>query len=120
MVILHNIFRHGRHQRVRQDKGGEHREDDRLRHRLEQLAGDAAEIEEREPDDRDAERGDERRDDDLIGGVDDGLFQRLTHFDMAIDIFDHHGRIVDENADGQRQSAQGHDIDRLSEHDAGR
>ena len=42
-------------------------------------------------------------------------FERLAHFDMAIDILNHHGRIVDQNADGQRQPAQGHDIDRLAE-----
>ena len=71
-------------------------------------------MEEREPDDRDAERGYERRDDDLIGGVDDGLLQRLAHFHVAVDILDHHGRIVDQNADGKRQAAQRHDVDRLA------
>ena len=87
MVSLQHIFRHGRHQRARQDEGGEHRDDDRLRHRLEQPAGDAAEIEEREPDDRDAERGDERRDDDLIGGVDDRLSPAACPFRDGVSIF---------------------------------
>ena len=72
-------------------------------------------MEEREPDNRDAERGDERRDDDLIGGVDDGLLQRFAHFHMAVDILDHHGRIVDQNADGKRQPPQCHDVNRLAE-----
>ena len=44
---------------------------------------DAAEIEERKPDDGDAQRGDERRDDDLIGGVDDRRLQRLVHGEMV-------------------------------------
>ena len=114
VVSLQNILRHGRHQRVRQDKGGQHREDDRFCHRREHPAGDAAEMEQRDPDDRDGERGDERRENDLIGGIDDRLLQRLAHGEMGVDIFDHDGGVVDENADGQRQSAQGHDIDRLS------
>ena len=100
-----HVLRHSRDQGARQDEGGEHRDDDRLRHRLEQVAGDPAEFEERKPDDRDAQGGDQRRDDDLVGGLDDGLFERFAHFDMAIDVLDHHGRIVDQNADGQRQPA---------------
>ena len=67
-----------------------------------------------------AERGDERWEQDLIGGVDDRLLQRRTRREVRIDIFDHDGGVVDENADGQRQSAQGHDIDRLLRARAGR
>ena len=47
------------------------------------------------------------------GRIDDGLFERLAHFEMPIDILDHHGGIIDQNADGQRQSAQGHNVNRL-------
>jgi hypothetical protein len=92
---LHHMVRHGRHQRERQDERGEHRDDDRLRHGLEQVTGDAAKLEKRVPDDRDAEGGDERREDDLLGGIDDGLLKRLVHGEMAINILDYHSRIVD-------------------------
>src|SRR5437016_4621330 len=86
MVTLHHVFGHGRHQRERQDEGGEHCDDDRLRHGSEQVAGDAAELEEREPDDRDGQRGDQGGNDDLIGGVDDTALQRLAHCEMAVNV----------------------------------
>ena len=73
-------------------------------------------MEHRDPYDRDGECSNERWEKDLVGGVDDRFLQRRTRFDVRVDIFDHDGGVVDENADGQRQSAQGHDIDRLSEH----
>lgn len=75
MVTLHHIFGHGWHQGARQDEPGQHRDDNRLRHGSEQVAGYVAELEERQPDDCDAQGGDERRHNDLIGRVDDGLFQ---------------------------------------------
>ncbi len=34
-------------------------------------------------------------------------------FEVAVDVLDLHGRIVHQNADGQRQAAQGHDVDGL-------
>ena len=46
--------RHGRRQGAGQDERGDHREDDRLRERQEQVAGNAAELEQRQPDDADA------------------------------------------------------------------
>ena len=72
-------------------------------------------MEHRDPYDRDGECSNERWEKDLVGGVDDRFLQRLTCGEVRVDIFDHDGCVVDENADGQCQSAQGHDIDRLSE-----
>ena len=69
--------RHGRRQRARQDEGGDHREDDRLGQRQEQVAGNAAELKQRQPDDADAQRGYEGRHDDLVGRVDDRGLQPL-------------------------------------------
>src|SRR5574337_1938138 len=76
MVTPHHIFRHGRHQCARKDERRDHGDHDGLRHGLKQIAGTAGEPEERQPGDRDAQGRDERRDDDLIGGVDDGLEAR--------------------------------------------
>ncbi len=39
--------------------------------------------------------------------------QRLTHRVVAMDILDLDGRVIDQHADRQRQTAQRHDIDRL-------
>src|SRR5215470_14097825 len=39
---------------------------------------------------------------------------------MPIDILDRDGRIVDENTDRERKSAQGHDVERLAKRGEGR
>ena len=113
MVRLQDIFGHGRHQCVRQDEGGNHRIDNRFRHRWEDPAGEPSQMKQRDPDNRDGECGHECGEEDLIGGIDDCLFQGLALGEVGIDIFDHHRGVVDENADGQRQSAQGHNVNRL-------
>ena len=35
----------------------------------------------------------------------------LSLFEIPIDVFDRYGRIVDQDSDRQRQSAEGHDVD---------
>ena len=35
----------------------------------------------------------------------------LALFEMPVDVFDRHGRFVDEDADGERKAAQGHDVE---------
>ncbi len=47
-------------------------------------------------------------------GIQDRLPLGLSHFQVLVDILDGHCRLVDKDADGQRQSAQGHDIDGLA------
>ena len=41
------------------------------------------------------------------------MLQVPARFEIAVDVFDCHGCVIDQNTDGQRQSAQGHDIDGL-------
>ena len=49
---------------------------------------------------------------DLRRAVEDRLLEFLARFEIAIDVLDGDGGVVDQDADGQRQSAQGHDVDR--------
>ena len=42
----------------------------------------------------------------ICGSVEDRLAQRLSEADIAVDVFDFHGRIVDQNADRQSQPTQ--------------
>ncbi len=42
---------------------------------------------------------------------------RPCPFEIAIDVLDRHRGVVHQDADGQRQSAQGHDVDRLAQRD---
>ena len=39
--------------------------------------------------------------------------QWFTHGNMAFDVFDNHSAVVDENADRQGESTQGHGVQRL-------
>ena len=52
---------------------------------------------------------------DLRRAFENGLSRSLAFLEMALDVFDRHGGVVDQDADGQRQSAQGHDVDGLAE-----
>ena len=61
------------------------------------------------------ERGDQRGDGDLRRAVEDGLLDLLARFEIAVDVLDFDGGVVDQDADGQRQAAEGHDVDGLAE-----
>ena len=50
---------------------------------------------------------------DLLRAVEDGGLDVLALLEMPVDVLDGDGCIVDQNADGQRQSAQRHDVERL-------
>ena len=76
---------------------------------------DPAEEEHGHEDDADGEGGDEGGDGDLRGAVEDGRLDLLSLFQKAIDVFDGDGGVVDQDADGQREASQGHDVDGLSQ-----
>ena len=116
MLIAQQKMRHRRHQRVGQDVGGDHREHDRHRERAEEIAGDAAEREQRHEGDADAKQRDRRRRHDLLRAPGDGgqnVLAVLLH--VAVDVLDRDGRVVDQNADRQRQAAERHHVDGLAE-----
>jgi len=109
------IFGEGRDQRARQDIGRQHGEADRLRQRHEQVTRDAVQEEHRHEHDADAQRRHQRRDGDLARAVQDGFLDFFPLLEMRVDALDRDGRIVDQDADGEHQPAQGHDVDRLAE-----
>ena len=115
MMAAHQIIGHGRHERARQDERADQRKDHRLGHRPEQIAGDAAELEHRYEHDAEAQQCHECRNDDLLRAVEDRRFDRFALFEMVVDVFDRHGAVVDQNADGERKPAERHDVDGLAE-----
>ena len=115
VVFLQEVLGHGRHDGARQDVRGEHGEEDGLGQRHEEILRHAAQKEHGHEDDADGEGGDQRGHGDLRGAVEDGLLDVLAHFEIAVDVLDLDGGVVDEDADGQRQSAEGHDVDGLAE-----
>jgi hypothetical protein len=54
-------------------------------------------------------------DGDLRRAVEDGLLDLLALIEVAIDVLDFHGGVVDQDADGEGQAAEGHDVDGLAE-----
>ena len=59
--------------------------------------------------------GNQRRHGDLRRTIQDGLLDRLALFEIAIDVFDFHRGIVHQDADRERQAAEGHDVDGLAQ-----
>src|SRR6185437_15378624 len=57
---------------------------------------------------------DECRNDDLLRAVEDRLPDLLTLFEVIVDVLNGDGPVVDQNADGERQSAERHHIDGLA------
>ena len=62
-----------------------------------------------------AERGNESRGGDLLRAIQHGAHQRLLHGHVAVGVLDFHGGVVHQDADGQRQAAQGHHVDGLAQ-----
>ena len=71
----------------------------------------------RDEHDADRQRRDERRPGDLHGPVEDRLPQRLAQAEVAVDVFDLHRRVVDQDADRQRQAAERHHVERVAQRD---
>ena len=116
VLVAQQKMRHRRHQRVGQNVGGDHREDDRHRQRSEQIAGDPAERQQRHESDADAKQRDRRRRHDFLRAAGDGgqdVFAVLLH--VTIDVLDGDRRVVDQNADRERQTAERHHVDGLAE-----
>ena len=114
LVTAHDEHDQGWDESSRQQITGQHGEAHGLRQRYEQKFCHARQEEHGHKHDADAERGDKRRHGDLLGAVEDGLLHLLAHGKVALDVFDFHRGIIDQDADGERQSAQGHDVDGLA------
>jgi len=65
--------------------------------------------------DADAERGNECWYGDLCGAVENGFALGVAFFEVALDVFDGDGGVVDEYADGESEAAKSHDVDGLVE-----
>ena len=115
VVLVQQVFGHGGHHGAREQIAGEHGEDHGLGEGHEQIARYAAQQEHGHEDDADRERGNHGRRGDLRGAVKNGLLDLLALLEIAIDVFDFDGGVVDQNADGEREAAEGHDVDGLAE-----
>jgi len=106
---------HGGQQRAGEEVAGHHGEGDGFCERGEEEFCGTGEHHDRHEHDADGERGDEGRRGDLLRGVQDGLGERKAFGHVAMRVFDFDGGVVDEDADGERETAEGHDVDSLAE-----
>ena len=104
-----------RDDRAREQVRREHREHDGHGQRREEILRRTGQEHHGHEDDADRQRGDERRRGDLLGTVEDGLDEPGAEAEVAVDVLDLHGRVVDQDADGQREPAQRHHVERLAD-----
>src|SRR5207245_353059 len=81
-----------------------------VRERSKEILRRASEEDDRNKDNRDRQRGNERRHSDLLRTIENGALDWFPLRKVPVDVFDLDRRVIDENADGKRQAAQGHYI----------
>src|ERR1700733_1067993 len=109
LVTAHDEHDQGWDGSSRQQITGQHGEAHGLRQRYEQEFRHTRQEEHGHKHDADAEGGDKRRYGDLLGAVEDGLLHLLAHGKVALDVFDFHRGIIDQEADGGPQPPRGLD-----------
>ena len=115
-VMLHQQeLRHGGHDGAGEEVRREHGENHRFGQRHKEIFRDPAQEEHGHEDDTNRERGNEGWNGNLRGSIQDGLLDLLALFEVAVDVLDLHRRIVHQDADGQRKTAQRHDVDGLAQ-----
>src|SRR5579863_2893380 len=110
-VPAHDVHDQRGNEGSREQVAGQHGEADGLRQRNEQELRHSRKKKHWHEHDADAERRNERGDGNLLRPVEDSLLHLLAHAEIALDVFDFDSRVVHENADGECQSAQRHDVD---------
>src|SRR5690625_4199468 len=111
---LEEPVREHRHDRQRDEQGGEHRHGYREGERPEQHARHSAHERDREEhrDRRDRRGGDCRS--HFPYGVDDGVPARLAVAHVSLDVFDDDDRVVHDPADRDRQATEGEHVQRVA------
>src|SRR5579875_159319 len=112
VMRLEQPGRHHRHEGARQDVRAEHGQTDGHRQRHEKRPGYPHHEKGRHEDGDDRKHGQEPGYDHLDGGVENRLVEGDALGQVAVNVLDHHGSLVDQDAHRQGQTAQGHDVGR--------
>src|SRR5215831_19640015 len=115
LVSAEEVLGHSWHYSSRKQVRREHSEAYGFGQRDEQVASHTGQKEHGDEDDADRERGNERRNGNLRSAVENGLLHFFSLGDVAVDVLNFDGCIVNENADSEREPAQGHDVDGLAQ-----
>ena len=109
------VHRQRRNDRPRPHIGRQHGKAHRFPERHKQKPGHSRQEKHGDEHDTDAERGDKSGHGDLLRAVQDRLNSFLAHRQVAIDVFNFDGSVIHQDADGERQAAQRHDVNGLAE-----
>ena len=107
LEVLGAVQRHNRH---RNDVGGEESNHHRQRHGREEKLAHTRQQRHREEDDGRGKRGSKHRQRHLSSSILRGDHRWFSNFQMPVDIFQHHHGVIDEPRKRQRQSAQDHAV----------
>ena len=110
-VRIGPVRRQHRVERERHEQRHEHRAGDRQRERLEPLAADAGHEADRHEHREDRERRRRDGEADLVGALARRRVVVFPHLDVSHDVLAHHDRVVDQNADRQREAEQRHRLE---------
>ena len=99
---------------AREEERGHHGEAHRERERHEHGACDPGQEERGRKDGEDREHDEKPRDDDFAARRKDGARDGLPIAEMPVDILDSDDRLVDEDADREREPAERHEVDGLT------
>ena len=100
------------HERAREQITRDHRKDHGERERLEDKRRGPGEQKNRQEHDADAGGGNELGEGNLLCPVDDGIAHGFAGGDLALDVFDFDEGVVHQDADGEREAAEGHQVER--------
>ncbi len=115
VLAAQEVHRHCWHDGSGPSIGSQHGEADRFGQRYEEEFRHARKEKHGKENDANAQRGNERRHGDLLSAIENRLDRFLAHGQIAIDVLDFHGGVVHQDADGQCQTAQRHDVDGFAE-----
>src|ERR1035437_263558 len=115
LVSSHDVHHEGGDERSRKEIRGQHGEDHGLGERHEEKFRHARQEKQGHEHDADANRGDEGGYGDLRRAIENRLLHLFALGKVALDVFDFHGGVIHKDPNCQRQTAQGHDVNRLPE-----
>ena len=114
MAFFHQPRGEDGHQAAGEQVGRDHGERYGERERHEELAADADHEERRYEDGQNAEHGEQARHGGAAARFDDGAGSRDAGQHLGVNVFDFDGGLVHQDADGEGQSAERHDVDGLA------
>ena len=110
-MLLEQVHGHRRNQRPRKNVRREHGENHGFGQRHEQEFRHAGQEKHRHEHDADAQRRNQRGNGDFLRAVQNRLDRVLALRQISLDIFDGHRGVIHQDADGERQAAERHQID---------